>query len=89
MKCNVAECHSVTKHPLAKQIIHDYSQHNQVLENVSSANYLGINGTDDWGQHITNVTNKATKSLGFLRRNLTLTPKETMILYTKFWSAPN
>ena len=30
-----------------KQIIHDYSLHNQVLENVSSAKYLGITVTDD------------------------------------------
>ena len=33
MKFNVAKCHPmrVTKHPLPKQIIHDYSLHNQVL----------------------------------------------------------
>ena len=89
MKFNVAECHSVrvTKppppppHNLPKQIIHDYSLHNQVLENIPSAKYLGITITDDldWGQHINNVTNKATKTLGFLRRNLTPAPKETKI----------
>ena len=34
MKFNVANCHSmrVIKHPSPKQIIHDYSLHNQVLE---------------------------------------------------------
>ena len=71
----------VTKHPLPTQIIHDYSLHNPVLENVSSAKYLGITVTDDldWGQHINNVTSKATKTLGFLRRNLTLAPKETKV----------
>ena len=57
IKFNVANCHSmrVTKHSLPKQIIHDYSQHNQVLENVSSAKYLGIAFTDylDWGQQST------------------------------------
>ena len=83
MKFNVAKCHSmrVTKHPLPKQIIHDYSLHNQVLENVPSVKYLGITITDelDWGQHINNVTSKATKTLGFLRRNLTLAPKETKV----------
>ena len=71
-------------HPLPKQIIHDYSLHNQVLENVSSAKYLGIIVTDDldWGQRINsinNVTSKPTKTLDFLRRNLTLAPKETKI----------
>ena len=41
MKFNVAKCQSmrVMKHPLPKQIIHDYSLHNQVLENVPSAKY--------------------------------------------------
>ena len=67
MKFSVAKCHSmrVTKHPLPKQIIHDYSLHNQVLETVSSAKYLGITVTDDldWGQHINNVTNKALRHL--------------------------
>ena len=64
MKFSVAKCHSmrVTKHPLPKQIIHDYSLHNQVIENVPSAKYLGITITDDldWGQDINNVTSKAT-----------------------------
>ena len=44
---------------------------------------MAITVTDDldWGQHINNV---ATKTLGFLRRNLTLTPKETkMAAYKK------
>ena len=30
------------KTPPPKQIIHDYSLHNQVLENVSSAKYLEL-----------------------------------------------
>ena len=49
MKFNVAKCHSmtVTKHPRPKQFIHDSSQHNHVLKNVSSAKYLGITITDD------------------------------------------
>ena len=84
MKFNVAKCHSlrVTKHPLPKQIIHDYSLHNQVLENVPFAKYLGITITDDLdrGQHINNVTSKANKTLGFLRRNLTLAPEETNVV---------
>ena len=83
MKFNVAKCHSmrVTKHPLPKQIVYDYSLHNQGLENVPSIKYFGIPITDDldWGQHINNVTSKATKTLGFLRRNLTLAPKETKV----------
>ena len=76
--------------PLPKQIIHYYSLHNQVLENVPSAKYLGITITDDldWGQHINSVTSTATRTLGFLRRNLTLAPKETKLLHTKLWPSP-
>ena len=71
----------VTKHPLPKQIIHDYSLHNQVLEYVSSAKYFGITVTDylDWGQHINIVTCKATRTLGSLCRNLIPAPKETKV----------
>ena len=69
MKFSVAKCNSlrVTKHPLPRHIIHDYSLHNEVLENVSSAKYLRITVTDDldWDQHINNITSKATKTLGF------------------------
>ena len=83
MKFNFAKGHSmrVTKYPLPKQIIHEYSLHNQVLENVPSAKYLRITTKDDldWGQYINSVTSKATKTLGFLRRNLTLAPKETKV----------
>ena len=53
--------------------------HNQVLENVSSAKYLGVQITDDldWGQHISEITSKATKTLGLLRRNMAFAPRET------------
>ena len=39
MKFNVAKCHSmrVTRHYSHKQIIHDYTLHQQTLENVQSA----------------------------------------------------
>ena len=56
MKFNVAKCHSmrVTRHYTHKQIIHDYTLHQQTLENVQSAKYFGITITEnmDWGQHI-------------------------------------
>ena len=57
----------------------DYSLHNQTLENVQSAKYLGITITDnmDWGQHVSEISSKATKKLGFLRRNLAFAPRNT------------
>ena len=57
----------------------DYSLPNQTLENVQSAKYLGITITDnmDWGQHVSEISSKATKTLGFLCRNLAFAPGNT------------
>ena len=42
----------VPQHQHHKQVLFDYSLHNQTLENVQSAKYFGITITDnmDWGQ---------------------------------------
>ena len=72
MKFSVAKCHSmrVTRHQHHKQILFNYSLHNQTLENFQSAKYLGITISDnvDWGyrQHISQIFSKATKTVGFL-----------------------
>ena len=81
MKFNVAKCHSlrVTRH-LPSNLIHfNYSLHQQTLEQVQSAKYLGITSTDDleWGQHVAEISSKATKTLGFLRRNLAVATRHT------------
>ena len=69
----------VTRHQHHKQILFDYTLHNQTLENVQSAKYLGITITDtmDWGQHVSEISSKATKTLGFLRKNLAFAPRST------------
>ena len=69
----------VTRHQHHKQIRFDYSLHNQTLENVPSAKCLGITISDkmDWGHHISETSSKATKTLGFLRRNLAFAPRST------------
>ena len=66
-------------HQHHKHILFDYSLHNQTLENGQSAKYLGITISDnmDWGQHISEISSKATKTLGFLCRNLAFAPKST------------
>ena len=63
----------------ANYIRFNYTLHQQTLEHVQSAKYLGLTITDDldWGQHISEITCKATKTLGFLRRNLGLAPRHT------------
>ena len=79
MKLNVTKCLSLrmTRHQHQKQILFDYSLHNQTLENVKSAKYLGITISDnmDWGLHFSEISSKATKIFGFLRRNLAFAPK--------------
>ena len=47
------------------------------LENVQHNSYLGVKIASDlnWKNHINNITAKANKSLGFIRRNLSNCPK--------------
>ena len=91
MKFNVAKCHSmrVTRHPPDKHIQFDYTQHQQRLEQIQSAKYLGITISDDldWGQHISEISAKATTTLGFFRRNLAFHPGTLRKLHTKHWFA--
>ena len=49
IKFNVAKCHSmrVTRHLPDKQISLDYTLHQQKLEQVQSAKYLGLTITDN------------------------------------------
>ena len=57
----------------------DYILHNQKLEKVSSTKYLGVTLQNDlkFDQHIDNISGKANKMLGLLRRNLRSAPKTT------------
>ena len=79
MKFNISKCHSmrVTRYLHSNQIHFNYSLHQQRLEQVRSAKYLGLTIIDDleWGQHVSEISCKATKTLGFLRRNLALAPR--------------
>ena len=89
MKCNVAKCHSmrVSRNLPDKPILFNYTLQNQILEQVQSVKYLGITIADnlDWGQHISEVTAKATKTLGFLRPNMAFAPRQTKVIAYKLW----
>ena len=56
MKFNISKCHSmrVTRQHPSNHIQFSYTLHQQTLEQVQSAKYLGLTITDnlDWGQHI-------------------------------------
>ena len=80
----------VTRHQHHKQILFNYSLHNQTLENVQTAKYLGITIADnmDWGQHVSEISSKATKTLGFLFRNLAFAPRSTKEVAYKTFVRP-
>jgi len=79
MKFNASKCHTLRVSNQNKLVLHDYKLHDLVLESVSSAKYLGLTFTNNlsWSHHISNITSKASKTLGFIRRNLALAPKRT------------
>ena len=54
-----------------------YTLEGAVLENVDNIKYLGVTIANDlkWNTHISNICNKANKTLGFLRRTLFSCPK--------------
>ena len=70
---------SVTRHQHHKQILFGYSLRNQTLENFQPAIYIGTIITDnmDRGHHISEISSKVTKTLGFRRRNLAFALKST------------
>ena len=101
-KFNVSKCHSMRVtwlHPSRNLQFND-TLHQQTLEQVQSAAYLGLIITDDLdcGQHISKFTCKATKTLGFLRHNLALRHTEEVayktlvrpqLEYAAFWHPYN
>ena len=62
-----------------KHIQFDYTLHQKRFEQVQSAKYLGLTFTDDldWGQHISKISAKATKTMCFLWHNLAFAPRHT------------
>ena len=53
-------------------LINKYTLHGHSLAHVESTKYLGvtISSTLNWSEHISKITAKANKTLGFVRRNL-------------------
>ncbi len=72
MSFNPSKCQVI--HITKRKTVIDtsYFLHNTKLEAVSSAKYLGVTISNDltWNTHIDNITNKANRTLGFLRRNI-------------------
>ena len=56
-----------------------YTRKGHILENIKEAKYLELTLSSNltWNAHIGNITSKANKLLGFLRRNLKIRNEST------------
>ena len=72
MSFNASKCSSISITRKTKKIVHNYTLHNQVLDRVSCATYLGVELSSNltWAAHIDKTTAKGNRQLGFLKRNL-------------------
>ena len=79
MSFHPQKCYTLSTTRKKEKIEPSYHLHGHNLQNVSTAKYLGVNIQDnlDWGLHIQTITNKAIKTLCFLRRNLKIGNKKT------------
>ena len=59
-------------------IQHNYILHNHILESVTFAKYLGITLQSNlkWNLHYDSIISNGNKSLGFLKRNLTVSNRD-------------
>jgi hypothetical protein len=72
MRFNPEKCEVLQVTSRRTQQESKYTIHGQVLNNVNSAKYLGLNihKTLSWDDHINKVTKKAHNTLSFLGRNI-------------------
>ena len=84
MSFNPSKCSTISITRKRNKLSHQYTLHNQELESVPSATYLGVELASDltWSTHINKTCNKANKQLGFLRRNIQI--KNTKVKETVY-----
>ena len=78
MKFNAKKCESIRMCRKRNPLTRMYTISGQILQEVSSARYLGVNITNklDWSKHVASTTKKSNGTLAFLRRNLKTCPKK-------------
>ena len=72
MAFNADKCFVIRVGTKRKTIKQEYTIHNHILEVVEESKYLGVTIGKDltWNTHIINITNKANKTLRFIKRNI-------------------
>ena len=78
MEFHPDKCQVLTITRKRQPILHTYSLHGHILQHVKSAKYLGVTFDHKlcWNDHIDQIASKASRSLGFLRRNLQIDSPE-------------
>ena len=76
MRFNAEKCFVLTATPNKNINEYLYVLCGHVLSKVSTTDYLGVTFSQDlqWSTHINKITNKANRTIGFLRRNLKYSP---------------
>ena len=77
MKFNPSKCHVLKISRKQNPVDSNYVLKGKVLDSVIHHPYLGVelSRTLDWSHHVNNKVMKPNRSLGFLRRNLSICPK--------------
>ena len=78
MKFNVGKCHRLQNSGMKTSCPYQYSLNDEILESVKHHPYLRVEMDKDLklGSHLGNVVCKANRYLGFIKRNLSMCPKE-------------
>ena len=77
MQFHPGKCQVISVTRSHKPTIHTYTLNGKPLDHVDSAKYLGVMVTSNlnWNQHVSTITAKTNKTLGFVRRNLRVSSK--------------
>ena len=78
MAFNASKCFLLRITHKTKPLSVDYTLGEDVLQQTQNHSYLGVELTQDlkWKTHINNITSKANRQLGFIKRNLLSCPQD-------------
>ena len=78
MSFNASKCFLLRITHKTNPIYVDYKIGEDILQQTQSHSYLGVELTQDlkWNTHVNNITAKANRQLGFIKRNLLSCPKD-------------
>ena len=83
MEFNPSKCQVVHICRSRRPIKNKYTMHGQFLDSIDHARYVGVDISSDlnFSHHVNRITANASKSLGFLKRNI----KPNILEYTRLY----